>query len=570
MFVRFCVCLFALSALTTPLYAQALWIEDAESGYANVNDFTHGSYDLIQSQVAGQGDYAFHLAHPNAADNWFEIDQSISVQNNSKLFFLSRLAGAGNAQYAEVQISTDGGSSWPNTLYSQQSTTVPEQIEGEGAFSLREIDLSSYADQDVRFRFFYDLQFGTYTPSAASNAGWFIDNIQIADEFQKELYSIGNPSAEEQLYLEYINRARGDAFAEATRLANETNSDIQDAYDFFNIQGQDIVDQFHWYVNNGHMDLVAQPLAFNAALNQAAELHSKDMLENEFQGHDSEDPDPPLQSGDSIVDRVQAFGYSYMNLGENVYSYAESVAEGHAGFNVDWGDASNSGHPAYNPAFLDQGMQNPAGHRMNIHNDAFKEIGIGVVNGTNGTVGPQVVTQDFASPGDATFITGVVYEDLNANNFYDLGEGRSGVRIDVDGSAYYAVSSDSGGYSLPVVGDGTYNVAFSGGGFAAYTTTTEVMDGDNVKVDYLAITAPSFEADFDGDGDVDGDDLTHPTLGWQARYGDDLDGNDFLTWQRQYGSSVSAVAVPEPITLILMVGLAGILGIARPQQVRTR
>lgn len=64
--------------------------------------------------------------------------------------------------------------------------------------------------------------------------------------------------------------------------------------------------------------------------------------------------------------------------------------------------------------------------------------------------------------------------------------------------------------------------------------------------------------DFDEDGDVDGDDLTDPVLGWAARYGTDLDGRDFLTWQRNYGSSIgslsSAVSVPEPSAVLLLMG----------------
>lgn len=56
--------------------------------------------------------------------------------------------------------------------------------------------------------------------------------------------------------------------------------------------------------------------------------------------------------------------------------------------------------------------------------------------------------------------------------------------------------------------------------------------------------------DFDGDGDVDGNDLTDPTDGWDARYGVDLDGADFRTWQQNFGIGVSpfatAFAVPEP------------------------
>ena len=70
------------------------------------------------------------------------------------------------------------------------------------------------------------------------------------------------------------------------------------------------------------------------------------------------------------------------------------------------------------------------------------------------------------------------------------------------------------------------------------------------------------EGDFNLDGVVDGDDLTDPVDGWEARYGVDLDGNDFLAWQRQVGSGVQsfsgAQAVPEPSTSILLVGVTAI------------
>ncbi len=55
--------------------------------------------------------------------------------------------------------------------------------------------------------------------------------------------------------------------------------------------------------------------------------------------------------------------------------------------------------------------------------------------------------------------------------------------------------------------------------------------------------------DFNNDGVVDGNDLTDPDLGWQARFGADLDGDDFLVWQRQLGSGslpVASASVPEP------------------------
>ncbi len=124
------------------------------------------------------------------------------------------------------------------------------------------------------------------------------------------------------------------------------------------------------------------------------------MFNNQFQGHDSSgSPPSPLVPFGDLGQRLDAVGYTGA-AGENVYSYGENPREGHAAFDVDWGNVTNTSSPFYNPAFNGQGMQNAAGHRINIHNAEFKEIGIGVINGTHGTVGPQLVTQDLGTADD--------------------------------------------------------------------------------------------------------------------------------------------------------------------------
>ncbi len=548
---------------TLPVTAQTLWRENAENGLADILDGTSSGYSLIQSDFVSEGSNAFHLANPGFEDNWFVLDQDISIQADTKLFFQSRLSWATSGQVAKVQLSSDGGSSWGTNLYSQAGTGDG----GEGAFGLREIDLSPYASQNARFRFLYDHTGGSAYTQSDTHIGWRIDDIQIGAELAKTEYSIGNPSPDAQLYLEYLNRARSDAMVEAHRLASETDSDITSAYNFFGIDAQDIVDQFQWYVDNGCLDQYAQPLAFSASLNQMAELHTQDMFDNAFQGHtSSSDPPAPFPPNATLGERIDAVGYQGA-AGENVFSYADSAQHGHAGFNVDWGNLNLSSRPCYNPAFIGQGMQNPAGHRTNIHNGDFKEAGIGVVNGTNGGVGPQLVTQNLGDPGAATFVTGVVYEDLDGDNFYDIGEGRSGVRVDVDGSGFFAVSTDSGAYAVPVSGDGTYEVNFSGGGFNDFLTTANVAGGDNVKIDYLASAAAFDPADFNGDGFVDGLDLAQ----WRDDFGvntesdadsdNDSDGADLLAWQRALTVSSTIRAVPEPTAGVLL-SLGGSLGLA--------
>jgi hypothetical protein len=71
--------------------------------------------------------------------------------------------------------------------------------------------------------------------------------------------------------------------------------------------------------------------------------------------------------------------------------------------------------------------------------------------------------------------------------------------------------------------------------------------------------------DFDADGDVDHDDLTSPVAGWRKRFGVDLSGADFLTWQRQLGMTLTTAAgVPEPagaaLALISVAALATVRG----------
>jgi hypothetical protein len=64
---------------------------------------------------------------------------------------------------------------------------------------------------------------------------------------------------------------------------------------------------------------------------------------------------------------------------------------------------------------------------------------------------------------------------------------------------------------------------------------------------------PVLPGDFDGDNDVDGADF----LKWQRGFGDTYDGNDLAAWEANYGNvappTATSTAVPEPATGILLV-----------------
>lgn len=317
-------------------------------------------------------------------------------------------------------------------------------------------------------------------------------------------YSIGDPSPEEQMYLEFVNRARLNPVDEGYLLATNTTPALTDAYDFFHVDLQRVVNEIAEYPP-------VQPLAFEPRLIQAARGHSAYMFTRGIQEHDQTNPltDAVVNT---IATRVSTTGYPWNNLGESIYAFAESVLHGHAGFEVDWGPG-------------DGGVQRPPGHRNNNHDSDFREIGVGVVLGTNrvvipvitnflgvvipastNNVGPQLVTLDFGSRTNLPpLVTGVAYYDLNTNGFYDIGEGLPGIRVEVPAGGSFATTTRSGGYAVPAA-VGTNSVRFLSGGTEVVTRTVVTTNATNVKQDLLlpyvapavsgpsvaAVTAPNF------------------------------------------------------------------------------
>lgn len=277
-------------------------------------------------------------------------------------------------------------------------------------------------------------------PHSSFLAQWLIGGLvaTMLPSQGQTAYDFGNPTPEEQLYLEMINRARANPPAEGARLAATTDPDVLNAYAYYSVNLTMMQSEFN--------AIVAQPpLAPNASLTTAARGHSNWMLANATQAHNETNP------GNTPSSRMLAAGYTYSTNGENVYASAKSVWYGHAGFQVDWGTGSG-------------GMQTGRGHRANIHSGNFREIGVGVTNGTNGAVGPQLVTQDFgARSASPSFGTGVAYYDLNSNNSYDLHEGISGITVNVSGASYQCATAAGGGWCVPVPSDAaTRTVTFSG------------------------------------------------------------------------------------------------------------
>jgi hypothetical protein len=83
---------------------------------------------------------------------------------------------------------------------------------------------------------------------------------------------------------------------------------------------------------------------------------------------------------------------------------------------------------------------------------------------------------------------------------------------------------------------------------------------DNVEL-AMAASEPT-PGDFNGDGVVNAVDLNDPVDGWRARFGQDLDGNAFLDWQRNLtagAAAPAATAIPEPATLGCLISAAALV-----------
>jgi uncharacterized protein YkwD len=104
-------------------------------------------------------------------------------------------------------------------------------------------------------------------------------------------------------------------------------------------------------------------LTNDSRLATAAQKHSADMASNKYFSHTS-------QNGDEMADRIDAAGYKWRSIGEN-------IAKGQS-----------------TPAAVMQAWMNSSGHRANILNCGFRNIGIGLAYDGRSPVW----TQDFGTP----------------------------------------------------------------------------------------------------------------------------------------------------------------------------
>lgn len=241
--------------------------------------------------------------------------------------------------------------------------------------------------------------------------------------------------------LQVLNEARMNPAAAAQQVTNNPTPDVISTLQYYNVNLQQAEQQISSATPQ-------PPLAWNAALASSAQGQSQYMADNQIQSHTGAGGSTPQQ-------RIAASGYgNASSTGENAYAWSTSAKEAMQAFLIDWGVPSH-------------------GHRNNIQQpgvsaqNAYRDVGIGLVQTGNTTFGPEVVTQDFASlPNEQAQVVGVAYND-NGSHFYSIGSGVGGVQISAVNLQTGQVASTqtwaSGGYELPLA-PGNYQVIASQNG----------------------------------------------------------------------------------------------------------
>jgi serralysin len=279
---------------------------------------------------------------------------------------------------------------------------------------------------------------------------------------QRRLLAAVFPSANEQYLVELINRARANPAAEASRYGIALNEGVPS--------------------DETISTSAKQPLAINPYITDAARQHSQWMIDADIFSHTG-------SGGTSPHQRMINAGYTFTGS----YASGENIAYNSSTGSINSTTGTGKNHEIL---FVDKDYPN-RGHRTNMLNESYREIGAGVATGSFNGWNAVMLTEDFGKTGTNVFLTGVAYTDaVTKDNFYTVGEGLGGVTISAKPltttEIYTTTTWDSGGYSLALPA-GTYTVTASGGALGGTVTYGNVVVGSsNVKRDFTPLNLDSF------------------------------------------------------------------------------
>jgi uncharacterized protein YkwD len=340
--------------------------------------------------------------------------------------------------------SSGGGSLAPANNALEPEPVAPEPAQAEtppGSVVSMDDDSGDVTDDDSA-----DGIGGSGAPSGgglASGGDAVADSDGVggtgAPDLPNSAYDIGwaGLTAEEQMVVELVNRARMDPLEEVDRLDEGLASGIPNA--------------------------AVQPLAVTSALSEASRDHSEDMDNRDFFSHTNPDNDGP-----------------------GARAFEAGHGSGFVGENIGWIGSSRAPDAQARAEAHHENLWESDGHQVNLMRDFWTEIGVGYDYGDyRGLDHSTFVTEMFSDRGE-TYLTGVVIDDEDGDEFYDVGEGQGDVRITAfDGDDAYATATwDAGGYSLALP-PGTYRVVFEGGDLDQPYETDVTIGNENVKLDVI-------------------------------------------------------------------------------------
>lgn len=220
-------------------------------------------------------------------------------------------------------------------------------------------------------------------------------------------------------------------------------------------------------INTERAKAGVQPLAFDNSLNLAAERHSSWMITTDTFSHTG-------AGGSNPGERMSSAGYDF----NGSWAWAENIAWMSTRAPTGYADEIQQLHAL---------LMNSTGHRQNLLNATYREIGIGFEVGQYSNYQGAFVTQNFARTASDSFLTGVAFNDLDGDNFYGIGEGLENFTISAMNQATGEIittnTNPAGGYELELAA-GIYTVSFLVDGFAA-TTKQASIGNENIKLDFI-------------------------------------------------------------------------------------
>jgi serralysin len=238
-------------------------------------------------------------------------------------------------------------------------------------------------------------------------------------------------SAQEQLMLELVNRARMNPAGEAARFGVTLNQGL---------------------AAGTISSAPKQVLGMSDALIAAARNHSNWMLVNDRFDHRESASLPGGRTGFDPDDRMRAAGYLFTGP---AFGFGE---------NISWTGRSPGPVNLTSAVIAQHGsLFRSPGHRANILDGDFREIGVGQQRGLFNSGGhnydSSMLTQNFALSGTTLFVTGVLYNDTKINdNFFSVGEQLAGRAV--DGVGVSDATGAGGGYELAFSTPGSQAITF--------------------------------------------------------------------------------------------------------------